>query len=192
MLIYWSFEKCLSPLSSSFLKHSLFKFLKTNEFFLHMNFSMLPNRPGEMGMFIYVSGHVSTHSKRKKRKRHQCIIGALPTTHFNVHPLCLRIHVWNCLHDSRGSLEAGCGSWNWIHLKALPHMVTASPPQTCGAVLDTLWIMARVQKTTHLSVPLTQPHFIKFMPWLFLCTLDSGVIMHCLWTWTSMSEQLTM
>lgn len=39
----------------------------------HMNFLMLPNRSVEMGTFIYLSGHVSTYSKREKR--HQCFIG---------------------------------------------------------------------------------------------------------------------
>lgn len=125
----------LPPLSS-FLKHLLFQFLKTNEFFPHMNFLMLPNRLVEMGTFIYMSGHVSTRSKRRKEKGHPCFKGALPSPHFNAHPLCLGIHVWNCLRDSRGSLEAGCGSWTWIHFKALPHMVTTSPLGLGGQ----LWI----------------------------------------------------
>ena len=141
---------CKSPLPplQFFLKHSLFQLLKTIEFFPYVNFLMLPNRSVEMGTLIYVRGHVSTCSKRRKKKGHQCFIGAMPATYFNAHPLCLGIHVWNCLHDSRGSLEAGCGSWNWIHFRALPHMVMASPRQNGGAVLDTSWTMARVQKTT--------------------------------------------
>lgn len=72
----------LPPLSS-FLKHLLFQFLKTNEFFPHMNFLMLPNRLVEMGTFIYMSGHVSTRSKRRKEKGHPCFKGALPSPHFN-------------------------------------------------------------------------------------------------------------
>lgn len=97
-----------------------------------MNFLMLPNRSVEMETFIYLSGHVSTCSEKRKKERLQCILGALPTTHFNAHPLCLGIHVRNCLHDSRGFWEAGCGSWNWINFRTPPHMVTASPLRAVG------------------------------------------------------------
>lgn len=87
----------------------------------------------EMETVIYLSGYVSTCSKKRKmQKRYQCIVGALPSTHFNAHPLCLGIHVQNCLRDSRGSLEAGCGSWNWINFQSSPHMVTASPLRDGG------------------------------------------------------------
>lgn len=130
MLINWWIVKRLSPLQF-FLKCSLFQFLKTNQFFPHMNFLMLPNRSAEMETFIYLSGRVSAYQKKKKKRR-QCIIGALPTTHINTHPLCFGIHVWNCLHDSRGSLEAGCGSWNWINFKTSPHMVTTSSLRAMG------------------------------------------------------------
>lgn len=59
------------PLPSlwSFLKHLLFQFLKANEFSPHVNFLMLPNRSVETGMFIYLSGHVSTCFNRKKKKK---------------------------------------------------------------------------------------------------------------------------
>lgn len=97
-----------------------------------MNFFMLPNRLVEIETFTYLSGRVSKSLREKKKKRHQCIIGTLPTTHFNAHPLCLGIHVWNCLHDSRGPLEAGYGSWNWINFKIWLHVVTASPLRVVG------------------------------------------------------------
>lgn len=57
------------PSLQFFLRHSLFPFLKTNELSPHVNFSMLPNRAVEMGTFIYLSGHVSTCSKREKKKK---------------------------------------------------------------------------------------------------------------------------
>lgn len=180
MLIYWSFVKRLSPLPSSFWRQIRFS---THEC-LDASKQIVA-----METVIYLSGYVSTCSKKRKmQKRHQCIVGALPSTHFNAHPLCLGIHVRNCLRDSRGSLEAGCGSWNWINFKSSPHMVIASPSETVvvggGAVLDTSWTTARVQKTTHLSVCSMWPYFIKCIPWIFLCTLDWDGIMYWMWTQT--------
>lgn len=130
MLIYWSFVKCLSPLSSSFWNVRFFNFWRQIRFSTH-ECPDASKQIVEMETVIYLSGPVSTCSEKKKKRKmqkgHQCIVGALPSTHFNAHPLCLGIHVWNCLRDSRGSLAAGCGSWNWINLKSSPHMVRASP-----------------------------------------------------------------
>lgn len=97
-----------------------------------MNFLMLQTDQWRWKR-LYSWVNMCQHALKEKRKeRHQCIVGALPTTHFNAHQLCLGIHVRNCLHGSRGSLEAGCGSWNWINFKTSPHMVTASLLRAVG------------------------------------------------------------
>lgn len=117
-----------------FLKCSLFQFLETN-LFLHTWMSwcfQTDSGDGNSYIFEWTCVNMLWKKKRKIQKGLQCIGGALPSTHFNAHPLCLGIHGWNCLRDSRGSLAAGCGSWNWINFKSSPHMVTASPLRDGG------------------------------------------------------------
>ena len=60
-------------------------------------------------------------------------------------------------------------------------MATASPIQNGRAVPNISRTTARVQKTTHFSVPSMWPHFIKFILWIFFT-----------YAWLRCQEGLTM
>ena len=84
--------------------------------------------------------------------------------HANALPLCLRTHVWNRLHDSRGSLEAGCGSCNWIRVQTLPNGNSISHLEWQDSSKH---ITDHSQGSKDFSVLSMWPHFIKFILWIF-------------------------
>ena len=85
--------------------------------------------------------------------------------HSNAHPLCLRTTYETVCMTLGGPWRQDVDLAIEFTLRLCP-MVTASPIQSCRAVSDTSWTTARVQKTTHFSVPSMWPH-IKFILWIF-------------------------